>query len=342
MDIGLKSYRHVAEGRCKKTFDEEGILNYTNSMKKEPTQAYFVAIGAINLDVYGFAFDSLVLHQSNPGKIKIKAGGGVRNVVENLKRLGAKAYLITAVGNDDFGKLLIEDCKRKDISLEYSLFLNEDTSVYMAMMDDNKDLKVGLSDLTIEDHLTPDYLATQDDLLRGASIIQIGSGLPVASIKYLIDTYADKELMMDTTSIGKIKHMYSQMYRHLTLKMNRVEAQYLCNRVFNTPQTYLDNAKYLISRGAKRVYITLGGDGAFYYDGLEHHLIKAPSVKVKSTSGSGDAFMAGMIYGILNHFKPKDAITFAVACSSFCLTSENTVSERLSLPAVESFIDEHF
>ena len=311
-------------------------------MHKDPNTPRFVAVGATNLDVYGFSFESIALYQSNPGKIKIKAGGGVRNVVENLLRLGVDAHLISAFGNDDLGRWLVSECEKKGISTQHSLFLDADTSVYMAMMDDTKDLKVGLSDLTIEDHITPDFLKTKHELLASAQVIQLGSGLPLETLTYLIDRYSDKELMLDTSSIGKIKHMYSQMFRHLTLKMNRIEAQYLCNQVFNTPESYLKNAQYLIDKGAKRVYITLGQDGAFTYDGLEQHHIRAPKVTIKSTSGSGDAFMAGMIFGILHHYKANDAARFAMACSSFCLTSESTVSELLSLAAVEAFIDEHF
>jgi pseudouridine kinase len=317
-------------------------LDYTNSMQKNLSSPRFVAVGATNLDVYGFSFESIVLYQSNPGKIKIKAGGGVRNVVENLLRLGADAHLISAFGNDDLGRWLVSECEKKGIRTQDSLFLDADTSVYMAMMDDNKDLKVGLSDLTIEDYITPEFLKTKHDLLASAQVIQVGSGLPVETLMYLIDRYGDKELMMDVSSIGKIKHMYSQMFRHLSLKMNRIEAQYLCNHVFNTPQSYLKNAQYLIDKGAKRVFITLGREGAFTYDGLEHHHIHAPNVAIKSTSGSGDAFMAGMIFGVLNHYKAKDAATLAMACSSFCLTSESTVSEQLTLAAVEAFINEHF
>lgn len=317
-------------------------MNPTNSVNNNLSQPYFVAVGAANIDVYGFSFESIALHQSNPGKIKIKAGGGVRNVVENLIRLGAKAHLITAIGNDHFGDLLVKDCEKKGIDVSHSLFLNEDTSIYMAMMDDNKELKVGLSDLTIEDYILPEFLQTKHELLEGAAVIQLGSGLPVESLAYLIDRYQHKELFMDTSSIGKIKHMYSQMYRNLTLKMNRIEAQYLCNRVFNTPQSYIDNTSYMIDKGARRIFVTLGQEGAFYYDGIEHVRVIAPSVPVKSTSGAGDAFMAGMIYGALYHYPPKLAVSFAMACSSFCLTSENTVSEDVSFEAIEAFREEHF
>jgi pseudouridine kinase len=314
----------------------------TNSVNNKSTQPYCVAVGAANIDVYGFSFESIVLHQSNPGKIKIKAGGGVRNVVENLLRLGAQAYLITAIGRDHFGDILVKDCERKGIDVSHSLFLDEDTSIYMAMMDDNRDMKVGLSDLTIEDYILPEFLETKHELLEGASVIQIGSGLPIETITYLIDRYQHKELFMDTSSIGKIKHMYSQMYRNLTLKMNRIEAQYLSNRVFNTPQSFIDNSQLMIDKGARRIYITLGQEGSFYYDGITHVHIKAPKVNIKSTSGAGDAFMAGMIYGVLGQYPPELATSFATACSSFCLTSENTVSEDMNFEAVDAFRKEHF
>jgi len=63
---------------------------------------------------------------------------------------------------------------------------------------------------------------------------------------------------------------------------------------------YCKGADFMIGRGVKIVAVKLGGDGCYVTDGRERHLIKAFKVKVVDTTGAGDAFCAGFLYGLIN------------------------------------------
>jgi len=63
---------------------------------------------------------------------------------------------------------------------------------------------------------------------------------------------------------------------------------------------YRTGADALIGKGTKIVAVKLGGEGCYVTDGRERHLIEAFKVKVVDTTGAGDAFCAGFLYGILN------------------------------------------
>ena len=64
---------------------------------------------------------------------------------------------------------------------------------------------------------------------------------------------------------------------------------------------YCKGADALIGKGVKIVAVKLGGDGCYVTDGRERHLIEAFKVKVVDTTGAGDAFCAGFLYGLLNN-----------------------------------------
>ena len=63
---------------------------------------------------------------------------------------------------------------------------------------------------------------------------------------------------------------------------------------------YCRGADVLIGKGARIVAVKLGADGCYVTDGRERHLIEAFKVKPVDTTGAGDAFCAGFLYGLLN------------------------------------------
>jgi ribokinase len=63
---------------------------------------------------------------------------------------------------------------------------------------------------------------------------------------------------------------------------------------------YCKGADSMIGRGIKIVAVKLGGDGCYVTDGRERHFIEPFKVKAVDTTGAGDAFCAGFLYGLVN------------------------------------------
>jgi ribokinase len=63
---------------------------------------------------------------------------------------------------------------------------------------------------------------------------------------------------------------------------------------------YCKGADFMVRKGVKIVAVKLGGDGCYVTDGRERHLIEPFKVKVVDTTGAGDAFCAGFLYGLIN------------------------------------------
>jgi ribokinase len=63
---------------------------------------------------------------------------------------------------------------------------------------------------------------------------------------------------------------------------------------------YCKGADFMVGRGVKIVVVKLGGDGCYVTDGRERHSIEPFKVKVVDTTGAGDAFCAGFLYGLVN------------------------------------------
>jgi ribokinase len=55
-----------------------------------------------------------------------------------------------------------------------------------------------------------------------------------------------------------------------------------------------------LAKGVKVVAVKLGERGCFVTDGEEQHAIEAFKTSTIDTTGAGDAFCAGFLYGLLN------------------------------------------
>ncbi|MEJ2126173.1 MAG: PfkB family carbohydrate kinase [Candidatus Bathyarchaeota archaeon] len=70
-----------------------------------------------------------------------------------------------------------------------------------------------------------------------------------------------------------------------------------------TGKEYKEGAKVLLDLGVEIVAVKLGKQGCYVTDGNEDHTIEAYKVKAIDTTGAGDAFCAGFLYGLI---KEKD------------------------------------
>lgn len=104
--------------------------------------------------------------------------------------------------------------------------------------------------------------------------------------------------------------------------MNEVEREFIENRFDVHPITAL------FDRGrAKTIVVTLGGDGSAVYErtsgGAKETLVSATACRrAVDTTGAGDSYIAGFLYGVL---KGKDAVT----CAEYASTVASFVIEKV-------------
>jgi len=79
--------------------------------------------------------------------------------------------------------------------------------------------------------------------------------------------------------------------------------------------------------GLKQIVITLGEKGALVVDGETIQVIPALTVNAVDTPGAGDAFTAGIAFGLYHDASLVDAANFG------CLTAARAVTVRESIPS---------
>jgi pseudouridine kinase len=96
-----------------------------------------VAIGSSGVDIVGRAAEVLHMGTSNPAALRMSPGGVARNVAENLARLGTEVYLISAVGDEPEGRLVLARAAEAGVQIDTVLTVaGVRTGAYLAVLDE--------------------------------------------------------------------------------------------------------------------------------------------------------------------------------------------------------------
>lgn len=298
----------------------------------------FVAvIGGANVDIHGKSTAPMRANDSNPGEVHIAAGGVARNIAENLARFDIDTRLISAVGSDHYGELLMRLTREAGVDVHaVREFPTASTSTYLSVLDDQGDMLLAVNDMAIIDRLTVETLQTSSAMLKNAAALIVDSNLQQDTLEWLLATTSGLPVFADTVSAAKAHRLRPHLGHVHTLKTGTIEAEALTGLSANTVSQLKKVVDDLHARGVQRVFVTRGEQGVFFSDGSAHgsHTTKAGKPDVKNAGGAGDAFLAGLVYAWLQSWDLSKTLLFASATANITLTHAGTNHPGLSVKRV--------
>lgn len=302
---------------------------------------FVVIVGGANIDIHGKSDHALRAHDSNPGAVRLSAGGVGRNVAENLARLGVDARLVSAVGEDHHGEVLMRLSREAGIDMQHVLQLAAPTSTYLSVIDASGDMQVAISDMSIIDQLTAERLHPHKSMLRQASLIVLDANLPADTLAWLSATCSDQAIFADTVSTAKAARLIPCLGAIHTLKMSALEATALTGLEARTKPQLNRIAAQLHHEGVERLFITRGAQGVFYSADGERGMqtLEPGNRDVTNAGGAGDAFLAGLAYAWLEDWSLTDTLRFALTAAELTVSDAATSSPALSLAAINQAME---
>jgi len=298
-------------------------------------------IGAANIDVHGLPHAALRLRDSNPGTIGATPGGVARNIAENLARLGVETRLITALGCDHYGDVILQQAADAGIDVRFVRRLDTArTGSYVAVLDESGDMRVAIADMDIMNQLGADALQPLADAIAECPTLIVDANLCDSALHWLAERFRDHAVFADTVSEAKAVRLQPYLGTLHTLKTSPAEARALTGLEAQT-EAQLDRlADWVHGRGVPRLFVTRGRDGLFYSTPDERGIVpRAPLAgDIRNTSGAGDAFLAALAYAWLQDWSLRAAIQFALAAAQITVADASASSAGLSLHTVTSLI----
>lgn len=305
---------------------------------------YAVGIGAANVDICGRSSKPIIIHDSNPGHMNISPGGVTRNICENLARLGGSVRLISALGNDIYGRMIRESSIAAGIDMSQCMTVEDhSSSSYISMLDDHGEMYVALSDMSVLQKMNMDFICRREGIIKGAKLIIFDPALPEDVIDGITQLYGNTiPLFCDPVSSAYAARLRPYVGRIHTLKPNLMELAVLSEHCVDSISDAKKACDILINRGVQRLFVSLGSDGCLYMDAEGNAISRGlhPVDEVINASGAGDAFMGAVAYGCLTDMDINNTLNYALAAGIAAISDQNTINPRMSVEMIEKIIAE--
>ncbi len=119
------------------------------------------------------------------------------------------------------------------------------------------------------------------------------------------------------------------------LILNKEEAQLVA------PQKNIKALLATLQHHAQTVVITQGKEGAYSYDGKEYLFIEPRPTTVVETTGAGDAFAAGVVFGISQHKPLRHALAIGLAEAESVIQHIGAKNKLLTHSAIQRSLSTH-
>lgn len=306
-------------------------------------EKYIVGIGAANVDIYGKSSIKIREHFDHPSTIQTTAGGVTRNILENVSKLGIKSVLLTVVGDDAHGKVVIDSCNKAHIDTKHILTVKDArTGIFVQAQDKNNDMYIAMCDMSITKYIDIKYIIANNRIIQKASAIVLDPSLDLETIDYIFNTYDNIPIFIDPISdlyAKKIKPYLTKLY---CIKPNKTELQVLSDiKIKNNDD--LIKAYKKVNDYTDHLFVSVGKDGCIYENDngeIKQRRFK-PVRKMVNASGAGDAMMAAIIYGYIKELKIEKTVDYGLAAGIAAITNEHTINPNLSTKLLKDIIKEN-
>ena len=232
-------------------------------------------------------------------KYNVGPGGKGCNQAIAAARLGGKVNFISKVGKDTYGELALRTLKKNKIDSENMIIdANQQTGVAGILVDQNSGKNAINVIVGAPSSLTIKEIKNQIDLIKKSKIFLTQLELPKDITLYCLKTAKDSGCItiLNPAPASEISKEFFDNIDFFT--PNETEAEFYTGIKINSKNEAKLAADKFVKLGVKKVIITLGEKGLFYFDGKEEVYLKAEPVKAIDTTGAGDAFNGGLAFGL--------------------------------------------
>lgn len=295
------------------------------------------------IDIAGRHVEHLVCisfaSKSELESLELSPGGSASNSAIMMRTLGSSVYLLSAVGNDELGKLVLSDLKRNGINTAaVKVFGSSPTGVGLDILSSGGEKSILV-------YRGANNALGQSDVSESA--IKNSKHIFIASLVSAKNYGLFKKVLALARKHGKpvvfapsitMLHSWMPQLRELRPHFDLVIMNYEEGRYY----TGKDNVKDILNLlPGKIAVVTKDVEGAYAADksgrNRKYFHVSAVSVKIKDTTGAGDAFSGAFASSYYSTGSVQVALKTAAAAAALKLTHKGA-HFSLSKAALKAFM----
>ncbi len=272
--------------------------------------------------------DSLKVGKTNVVKRKaITLGGKGLNVAIGVSRLGEESYL-TGLMYEDSGRAFENLLDNENV--QHSFVWNEGRVRENYKFIDRRSMLTEINDVggEIEGGREYEILSAIQVLSARSDVAVFSGGIP----RGMDDSFYGEMVKACDPKCLKIVdthglRMFSALQYGVDLvKPNMEELENTIGRKLTSKEDMLEACYELVERGAKRVLLSLGKQGAVITDGKRNFYCKSLNVAVNSTVGAGDGMVAAVAVKLMQGASLPELLRAGVAGGTATVTNVGDIS----------------
>lgn len=293
-----------------------------------------VVIGMVFVDIKGFPDDLYIPEGRNAGRVEIVHGGVGRNVAEDIANVELRPRFVGMVDDTAEGAEVLRKLKNHKVNTDYVAVTQDGMGMWLAVFNNGGDIAGSISKRPTSDAMLRMLEEKGDEIFADADSIVIEIDLDKELIKTVF-RYAEKYhkkvyAVVANMSIASQRRDFLQSIDCFVCNEQEAGILFVCDFSGLTPEELCEElSRRVVSARIPSMVVTMGSRGAVYADmNGDKGVYPARKVKVRDTTGAGDAFCAGVAIGLTYGKTMREAVEIGTRLASSVITVSENVCPR--------------
>ena len=291
-------------------------------------------VGNVFVDIKGFPDDNYIPGGRNAGKVEIVHGGVGRNVAEDIANIELRPRFVSMVDDTPEGEEVLRKLKNHKVNTDYVPAVPNGMGMWLAVFNNGGDIAGSISKRPTSDAMLRMLEEKGDEIFADADSIVIEIDLDKELIKTVF-RYAEKYhkkvyAVVANMSIASQRRDFLQSIDCFVCNAQEAGILFVCDFSGLTPEELCEElSRRVVSARIPSMVVTMGSRGAVYADmNGDKGVYPARKVKVRDTTGAGDAFCAGVAIGLTYGKTMREAVEIGTRLASSVITVSENVCPR--------------
>ncbi|WP_405797164.1 ribokinase [Streptomyces longwoodensis] len=268
--------------------------------------------------------------------LAVHPGGKGANQAVAAARLGARTALLARIGDDAYGRLLLESQRAAGVDTVGVLVGGAPTGVALITVDPSGDNSIVVSP-GANARLAPRDVRAATSLFHASRVVSAQLEIPLETVEEVVRTLPpDTRFVLNPSPPRPLDTEVLAACDPLIV--NEHEAKVLLGEAYDVASGPEDWARLLLAKGPRSVVVTLGARGALVASSEGVVRVGAVAVDAVDTTGAGDSFTAALAWRLGAGASLAEAAAYAARVGAVAVTRRGAQESFPTADEVEALL----